>query len=618
MENNDYELEKQKFELEKQKLELEKQKLDFEKSKFDHKTSSVLPKRILEQLSQDSQEKNTRSSYLLALISAGVLAITPFLPWVESHVGGFGFSLSGSANGFECGHGYYILLFAIAALVLAFMKNRLVFIPGVLALIDGIAVVSHIGSNSISFMGASGGAGFAMGPVIVIISSLVLIASPFIKNVPKLKIGGQDSGKSFDIKSFFITYKFQLLVSLTALFILIPLIVHISLYTFVYFFIALIFFCSVPIILLKYLNFTKTYKLFFALPVYYLLDAIKGISYFNYEWTIGGNRGQHSSFIINFCDSFNNSESWFIYIFYPIIFASLIIEIIEQKKKEILPAWTNNYNFIFKPIVPMAALFIPFLSFFIYYSVTRHQITNEEARNFENLNSYYSGDWYFMNQDSSVIFKFTVPPVTTEERYNTGLLQAKFSYKMQKNDGHNMGEESFDTTIQYGTKLELPLKYKSGLEITSLKDSILSLKIKLSDGNLMQVKCVKNNTPFVLITKKKEIKSTAELIKKSIEQFNEINSSYDFTKKFTLVSGDCHDDGCTFAFQNSDEGETQYASQLPENSVKFENTEEGGTTVQKKFLNKQYLIKYHLKKVFHEESNSASLEMLISEMKMVR
>ena len=611
MENNDYELEKQKFELEKQKLELEKQKLDFEKSKFEHKTSSVPPKNILEQFSRDSPERKTKPSYLLSLIAGVVLAITPFLPWVESHGSALGLSFSNSGNGFECGHGYYILLFAIAALVLAFMKNRLVFIPGLLALIDGITVVSGLGSHSYSIMGVSGGAGFAMGPVIVIISSLVLIASPFI---PKLRMSSSRNAKSIDIKSLFTKYKFQLLVSLTALLILKPIFTNDGeyLYHWFWFLLFITVFCIIPILLLKYLKFTKTYKLLFALPLFYLFGFI------SYSSNILNYGEQRSQFLNNFSDSYSKASPWFSYIFYTLILLIFVVEIIEQKKKEILPSSIDKYKYVFKPVVPLAAFFIPFICYFSYYTSTRHLITNEEARNFENLNSYYSGDWYFMNQDSSVIFKFTVPPVTTGERYNTGLLQAKFSYKMQKNDGHNMGEESFDTTMQYGTKLELPLKYKSGLEITSLKDSILSLKIKLSDGNLMQVKCVKNNTPFVLITKKKEIKNTAELIKKSMEQFNEINSSYDFTKKFTLVSGDCHDDGCTFAFQNSDEGETQYASQLPENSVKFENTEEGGTTVQKKFLNKQYLIKYHLKKVFHEESNSASLEMLISEMKMVR
>ena len=325
MENNDYELEKQKFELEKQKLELEKQKLDFEKSKFEHKTSSVPPKNILEQFSRDSPERKTKPSYLLSLIAGVVLAITPFLPWVESHGSALGLSFSNSGNGFECGHGYYILLFAIAALVLAFMKNRLVFIPGLLALIDGITVVSGLGSHSYSIMGVSGGAGFAMGPVIVIISSLVLIASPFI---PKLRMSSSRNAKSIDIKSLFTKYKFQLLVSLTALLILKPIFTNDGeyLYHWFWFLLFITVFCIIPILLLKYLKFTKTYKLLFALPLFYLFGFI------SYSSNILNYGEQRSQFLNNFSDSYSKASPWFSYIFYTLILLIFVVEIIEQKK----------------------------------------------------------------------------------------------------------------------------------------------------------------------------------------------------------------------------------------------------------------------------------------------
>lgn len=174
MENND--LEKQKLELEKQKLELEKQKLELERSKLEHSSS----------LKHQSLINTTTSGKLniLGLVAAGTLAITPFLPWVSVDAGGYGTSFSSSANGFECGHGYYILLFAISALVLVFLKNRFTFIPGLLALVDGISVISGIGSHSISFMGASATSGFAIGPVVVVIASGVLIGSSFMKPKP--------------------------------------------------------------------------------------------------------------------------------------------------------------------------------------------------------------------------------------------------------------------------------------------------------------------------------------------------------------------------------------------------------------------------------------------------
>jgi|GEM_PF-4961715 hypothetical protein len=175
MENN----ERQQFEIDKLKLELEKQKLELEKARFQHASSGKNEPLI-------SLSKNTPSVKLniLSLMAAVALAITPFLPWISMNAGGFGTFFSASANGFESGHGYYILLFSIAAIILVFLKNKFSFIPGVLAFCDGLSVVAGIGHQSASFMGATESGGFAIGPVVVIISSAVLIASSFIKFKP--------------------------------------------------------------------------------------------------------------------------------------------------------------------------------------------------------------------------------------------------------------------------------------------------------------------------------------------------------------------------------------------------------------------------------------------------
>lgn len=86
---------------------------------------------------------------------------------------------------------------------------------------------------------------------------------------------------------------------------------------------------------------------------------------------------------------------------------------------------------------------------------------------------------------------------------------------------------------------------------------------------------------------------------------------------FTLISGNCHEDGCTFTFKNS-KGKEVYTSKIPDKVVEFSDTEEGGSEVQMKYLNKKYAVKYKTGKRFHEPSNSYNIEMMITEMKMIK
>lgn len=598
MENNELEMEKQKFELEKQKLELEKQKLDFEKSKFENKNASSTRNESTEENSINNMSGDkTKSLNIISLIAGGVLAITPFLPWAQSSVNGFGLSLKSSVTGFQVGHGYYILLFAIAAIVLAYMKKKFVFIPGILALIDGLTVVTGIGSHSSSFMGASSKAGFAIGPILVIISSLVLIVSPFIKGISK-----SSGGKSDDFKSILIRYKFQLLTSLTAIFILIPILSKYNINSFSTFIIGLVLYSIIPLFLLKYLKFEKTYRLFFALPIFYLVDFIGSFQNSGF--------GQQSQFFYNYNDSLRNATTWFNYIFHIGVLTTFTIDIIEKKKKEILPAQINKYKFIFKPIIPLLALFIPFIGYFSYYTATRHQITNEEARNFETTNSYISGDWYFMNKDSSAIFKFQVYPVYSGWRYNTGALDAKFEYRIFTADEEFMGGQTLDTTLIYDAKLELPIKFLGGTEISSLKDNSLSVKVKLSDGTFLIFNAIKDKSVLTSI-----IESKTRNISNAVNE--QVIEGVEQTEELTLISGNCSEDGCTFTFRNA-EDVNLISSQLPENVVEYSDDENGGTDVKKKYLNKKYSIKYKMQNVHHEASNSVNIEMVIEEMIMIK
>lgn len=214
---------------------------------------------------------------------------------------------------------------------------------------------------------------------------------------------------------------------------------------------------------------------------------------------------RESNLLINISESFSSSASYYLISYNILFFIALIIDIIEQRKKELLPAFIYEHKFIFKPIVPLTVFFIPFIGYFLYFSITRHQITNEEASNFEKTNSYFSGDWYFLNQDSSLIFKFQTSQISIGNKYITGDLDAALEYGLYKNDNEYMGGVTLDSIMNYNSKLVLPFTFKGGTEITSLIDNKLTVKIKLKDGTFLSATCIKDKAILNSIIQAKEL-----------------------------------------------------------------------------------------------------------------
>ena len=101
-------------EIERQRLELEREKLDFERRKFD-KEKHHNP-------AQKEPSPATTTGDIIGYICSVVLVISTFLPWLSSSARGGGFSWSSSLNGLQTGHGFVVILCAVAAIVLIYLK----------------------------------------------------------------------------------------------------------------------------------------------------------------------------------------------------------------------------------------------------------------------------------------------------------------------------------------------------------------------------------------------------------------------------------------------------------------------------------------------------------------
>ena len=101
---------------------------------------------------------------------------------------------------------------------------------------------------------------------------------------------------------------------------------------------------------------------------------------------------------------------------------------------------------------------------------------------------------------------------------------------------------------------------------------------------------------------------TAPVANESTKQETEI------TEELTLITGGCHEDGCTYVFKDKNQKEL-ISSEVPENVFEYYNTEEGGAVVTDKYLNKKYSVTYKMGIVHHEASNSDNEEMIILNIK---
>ncbi len=83
---------------------------------------------------------------------------------------------------------------------------------------------------------------------------------------------------------------------------------------------------------------------------------------------------------------------------------------------------------------------------------------------------------------------------------------------------------------------------------------------------------------------------------------------------FTLISGNCFDDGCSFELLSSS-GEMFFVSQLSDNfDHQMIESEEGGITLSSEFINKKFSVIYEIRIVYDEPSNTYSEQMIVLNM----
>lgn len=380
------ELERQRLELERQKLELERSKLEFEKAKDEEKSKKQEANNTL--VSTPSTSIN-----IAGLVASVLMALSCFLPWVGVSASGFGVSGSSSVSGVQTTQGIIVLLCAAASTILFIKRNRYVYIPGAIAFLMGVSIIAGIGSYSISSFGVSGRSGFSIGPIITVISAIIVSLSPYI-NV-------NNSGvKSINLVELIRRYRVELLLFLASILVLFPTVMETNYFISVIEFIFILCFFGVPFAIYKYLKMTYSSKMLFALASFLVIVFINGLL------KVFLDSYQNSAFANNF----NESIFWGKYVFFILFYPLLVLTTIRdyRRLKGLSPPPFRGKEFISKPYFSQFVVLIPLVGFFSYYSLTRTFITSKDIEHFIEINRDLNGTWYYLNEDKTYILEFTI------------------------------------------------------------------------------------------------------------------------------------------------------------------------------------------------------------------
>lgn len=494
-EKDNLELERQRIELERQKLELERQKLEFEKT-----VDSKAP---------NTKELFGKSPNIAAVVLALISLISIFLPWISvSYSGSFNLVSEGFVRAFGP-FGYLIILISLGMITMSFFRFKYAFLLGtlnlIIALLPVLEILDAVKGLSRFFEGGLGLILFFISGVLYILVSLIDLRAVSIGTSEKSDIVS-------DLKKIVQLYQSELLLALACIFVLVPAFDDfIAITNFSDFFWTILWFGLLPLVVFYRLKMKKTYRLFFAYPIFIALV-------FLYVF-IGNlfNGFTYSTFGNNLRESLATNFSWFSVVFYVLIFLAIGIEYMTIKEKSINGGLTKFYNLFSKPILFYPLIFAPLMISMVYYSFARTNLTEADYKAFNERNSSLAGDWFLLNSDSTeiLVLRMEQTSSTQEEQYSSNV-RANMSYSILSKDGGSLSYGSIDTIINYGETIKVPLKF-NGLEIISQQGESLNVSIEFSDGSNIKSKAYKTYDKFTKILEKNE---TTTLLKNMIGAYS--------------------------------------------------------------------------------------------------
>jgi hypothetical protein len=138
----------------------------------------------------------------------------------------------------------------------------------------------------------------------------------------------------------------------------------------------------------------------------------------------------------------------------------------------------------------------PFVLSIFYFSFARVSLSDEDYNTFNKRNSFLSGNWYLLSNDSTEVVVLNISPVKSsqEEQYSSNL-RVNLEYTMLSTQGGKISQGVLDTIMDYTTTLELPLIINDFV-VNNAQEDVLELALKMPDGTIWKTKATKDLTQY--------------------------------------------------------------------------------------------------------------------------
>jgi hypothetical protein len=241
------------------------------------------------------------------------------------------------------------------------------------------------------------------------------------------------------------------------------------------------------------------------------------------------------------------------YVFAALGLLSLFAETYEKKGKQI--KFINNISFLFNQKILSGIIIISFLSLSTYNYFTKHIISYEEWETFRSTNNKFSGQWYFLNNDTTNV-EFINFSFEADAYGRSGDVKLDYSASFNQNSNLDIKNSSprLSMIVDYKYKLSFPIVLDSSLEIKSVDGDILKGNIFTSDKKSKEFIAYRDNNKLYSLIREKEERSINNVISGDESYVNAtsdnsftviVNKSYfhsepnlSYRRKGYLVNGD--------------------------------------------------------------------------------
>lgn len=447
------------------------------------------------------------------IIGIILIFISGFLPWVTSKASSSFLGQSYGASGSIGGGFFYTLPLAIAAFLFAMKRNlnhlRIYFGPFVMVVAISL-IASYSNSSGASFGGISASTSSSAGPgvFLLFISGLIYLIGCIILL--------DKSNKIITV----LVHEYAVLAYFLCL-IIIPISFRGFRFSGILPFIFVFFFCAgLPLLLANYKGYLKTKSVLIGNLAFWLLIIILPLF-------------PESSFLNYARETFDSISFYYLYFFTTICLAALISDYLQSRGKNI--DGLNKFSIVFKPAFIAFSLLIPFLCLTLFSSITKHKVTEEEMEVFNEKNTNFQGNWFFLNSDSTIVNNIYLSCDTEISSDENGDIDLSITASFDESNSIKLNkyESKLELKEDYNFEIKYPIRFENLFEIKSYKNNILNGVLSTSSGEK------------VAITAERESFGFDEVIRKKQESIERLTNSDEFNNTidqgtFTVISVKCY------------------------------------------------------------------------------